>query len=163
MFDFIGGLNLSRRTCGKNPLQRRKSTPPPPPKNTKNKTKEEESCGKLLKKTPAGKYPVFKPARSRDFQIGARKMAAAAPLTDARDLFSVSGGQRLCGGVLRSMFFPSLPGKKGRLPVAEDDRIRSQIAVQLRPVSRIVGDVVVRPFFRSCKHEGGIPCQGHRT
>ena len=26
-----------------------------------------------MKKTPARKYPVFKPARSRDFQIGTRK------------------------------------------------------------------------------------------
>jgi len=38
-----------------------------------NKIQEEELCGKLLKKTPAGKYPVFKPAKSPDFQIGARK------------------------------------------------------------------------------------------
>ena len=70
--DFIGWLKLSRRTCGKSLLQRRKSTPPPPPNKTKNKTKEEEPCGKLLKKTPARKYPVFKPARSPGFQIGAR-------------------------------------------------------------------------------------------
>jgi len=37
-----------------------------------NKIQEEEACEKLLKKTPAGKYPVFKPARSPVFQIGAR-------------------------------------------------------------------------------------------
>ena len=40
-------------------------------KKTKNKTKEEEPCGKLLKKTPALKNPVFKPAESSAFQIAA--------------------------------------------------------------------------------------------
>ncbi|MCX6969372.1 MAG: hypothetical protein NTV93_04350, partial [Verrucomicrobia bacterium] len=57
--------------------------PPPPQKKTKNKTKEEEPCGKLLKKTPAGKYPVFKPARSPGFQIGARTPELAGVRVDA--------------------------------------------------------------------------------
>ena len=35
------------------------------------KTKEEELCGKLLKKTPTPKYPIFKPANLSDFQNAA--------------------------------------------------------------------------------------------
>jgi len=48
-----------------------------------NKIQEEELCGKLLKKMPARKHPVFKPARSPGFQIGAR--TSLVELLDERD------------------------------------------------------------------------------
>jgi hypothetical protein len=37
------------------------------------KTKEEELCGKLLKKTPTHRYPMFKPANLSGFQNAAGK------------------------------------------------------------------------------------------
>ena len=52
-------------------LNQENPRPPHPPNKTKNKTKEEEFCGKLLKKTQVPIYPAFKPDRSSGFQTAA--------------------------------------------------------------------------------------------
>lgn len=55
-----------------------------PRNKTKNKTKEEELCGKLLKKTPARKNRPFKPANSSAFYIGAHTLTHAGVYAQGR-------------------------------------------------------------------------------
>jgi hypothetical protein len=65
------GSKRAAESADAEPVQRRKSSPPSPPDKTKNQTKEEELCGKLLKKTPTRRYPMFKPANLSGFQNAA--------------------------------------------------------------------------------------------